>query len=157
MFFFQPLPGMRVTGPNGPVKYARQKGKDANTWNFNAEHVYITKRGGPPKQGAYSITYPRATTREARLNYGFSGIENKHDFIQATVQVGPESRSGLLLPAPAVATWEVTIPPSAELQFVPMVIPPEILDAPAGNGVVLSAHISLNGTCLLYTSDAADE
>jgi hypothetical protein len=146
MFFFQPLPGMGVTGPNGAVQYDRQKTKRANTWNFNAEYVYITKRGGPPKQGAYTITYPRASTREARLNYGFSGIESEQEFVQATIQVGPESRSGLLLPSPGAASWEITIPTSAELHFVPMLVAPEILDAPKSNGVTLSAHISSEGT-----------
>jgi arylsulfatase len=52
----------------------------------------------------------------------------------------------LLLPAPGVASWEVTVPPAAELHFSPGLVLPEVRDGPESDGVTLSWAVDHGGT-----------
>lgn len=119
LFFFRPLPGMKVRDASGrALPHRSDHGGKGASWRFNARTLTLTlpEEDGAPEPGAYTLRYPRATSREARLNQELSGL-SPLEYIHASVQVGPTTRSGVLLPPPGHATWEVDVPAAAELHF----------------------------------------
>lgn len=147
LFFFNPLQGMNVFGPDGALTFRRGSGAKANTWNFDALHLTVTLPAGhqKPIPGSFGVSYPLAEGRENRLNYGFSGIDLPADFIEASIFAAGETRSGLLIPAPGSASWEFEVPPSAELHISPGLVPPETLDAPPSDGAFFIAEVTSEG------------
>lgn len=145
LFFFKPPTGMKLVNAQGR---ALAYGDDhPNTWKFSAESLRYTvaAQAPAPAPGELVLTYPYATEREARLNLRFSGL-TPEAFARARVQAGPESRGGLLLPAPATAAFAITVPPSAELTFAPGLVEPETADAPASDGATLTVQVDADGT-----------
>ncbi len=143
LYFMRPSPGMRVTTASGgdvAHEYLKVQGGQADEmWGYDETGVTLMgERAGAPQDAAYTFTYPRAVQRERRLNLATSGL-SADDFVRATVQVGDHSeisRQGLLLPAPAEAGWEVTLPEGAVLSFEVGMVPPEWRDAPPSDGAV---------------------
>ena len=90
-----------------------------------------------PAPEALQVRSPRAQAREARLNRAFSGLSDPEAFARARLQVGPDTRTGLLLPAPAVAAVDVDVPASAELHLVSGILPPELAEGPPSDGATL--------------------
>lgn len=102
-------------------------------WTFteNSVQLWISKDDPLPEPGALLLRYGPAVARERSLQLAESGLE-VNDFAMRTVQLGATSRRGLLLPAPATAAWEVTVPRAGILAFAPNLIAPE--SAPNGPG-----------------------
>ncbi len=143
MFFLRPPEGMVVLDRDG---VELPFGKGPRTWSFDATSLTIHQLASAPapEPDAYRLRYPFSLAREERLNLTSSGL-SKEDFVRATVQVGVESRAGLLLPAPGVAAWEVSVPPAAELHFVPVLVRPEVADGPPSDGVDLRVEVERDG------------
>jgi arylsulfatase A-like enzyme len=57
------------------------------------------------------------------------------------VEVGPDTFSGLLLPAPAEIALSVTVPPSGELWWRPVLVPPEVRDLAGSDGVTVEIAV----------------
>lgn len=145
-YFFRPSPGMRVVYADGreiPHRAYKEIGKPF--WSFDAKTLTVHGLSEQPEDGALSLLYPRATEREAALNLDASG-RDPEDFVRATVQAGRTSRSGLLLPAPAKASWDFQVPERGELYFSPSLIRPEIADAEPSDGATLSVTLTVDGT-----------
>ena len=66
---------------------------------------------------------------------------------------GDETRIGLILPAPAVAAWDLPIPPDAELRFAPAVIQRSPSDGEASpEGFTLHVEVETeDGISTLYS------
>lgn len=143
LYFFKPSPGMKVVKADGteiPHRYT-QPGKPPY-WTYDANQIRVHGWGAAPGDEELFFVYPPSTAKEATLNQAFSG-KSPEEFVRSIAQAGPESRSGLLLPAPGHAAWDLTIPPSADLRFSPALIRPEVLDGPASDGVEVTVTLKV--------------
>ena len=97
LFFHSPQPGMELRDASGRVlDYDRFGRAEQPFWSYNKTKVivYFPTKGDPPSAGDFRFTYPKANEREARLNFGTSGLESKEDFIRAQVHNDWETRNG---------------------------------------------------------------
>lgn len=154
LFFQNPPPGMVVF--NGEGERVQHGPGEGIRWSFDATTIWVqTQEGGAPT--GWSLEYPLAGIRETALNYGFSGALDKASFVHTTIQDGPDSRTGLLLPAPGVAAWDVTVPKAGELRIDAGLVAPELADGVPSDGVIAivevetSAGIERAGRMLLDT------
>jgi arylsulfatase A-like enzyme len=149
LFFSVAPPGMAVTTESGDViPHAKHALPGVVRWSYTANTVRISAplKGEHLTERRYFLSYPRATEREAVLNFEFSGEAEPEDFVRTAIQDGPVSRTGLLLPAPGVAAWEMIVPPAAELHFAPGLVLPEVRDGPESDGVTLTWEVDRGGT-----------
>ena len=134
LFFSKPGPGMVVRPDKGAkLAYDRSSNsKKAGTWRYDATRLILRTSDGEPDPGAYTFAYPKGTTRERALNLDTWREDNPESsdraFVQRTLQWGEDTRTGLLLPAPATAAWQVAFPANATLQLDATVLPPELLE-----------------------------
>lgn len=112
--------------------------------SFHISHGQVTVRlveGAPaPLAEDFELVYPRATQAEARLNLAESGLEAR-DFAVGTVQPGADRHRGVLLPAPASASWELELPPQAQLSFDAHILPPPVRDGAKSDGATLRVEL----------------
>ncbi|HEX6885993.1 MAG TPA: sulfatase [Planctomycetota bacterium] len=132
-YFLRPPPGMRVLRADGtPVYHTSMAVPREPHWSLDSTTIRLSG-AGRPEDGALHLEYGLAYERERALNQGTSGLAPEA-FVRTTVQAGATSWSGLLLPAPAEALFELELPPQAELTFHPLLVPPEVADAPPSDG-----------------------
>ena len=147
MFFMAPPPtGMELLDAQGkPVTSFYDAKMDEVRWSFDEHSLTITAPLGhtPVPQTSWFLSWAKAKAREDMLNFSLSGSDDPAEFARATIQDGPESRRGVLLPAPGVAAWDVEVPPAAELHFAPGIVPPEIADGPPSDGVTLTWEVQV--------------
>ena len=146
LFFSRPPPGMALHSTDGEEwRFAdgRSGDKQARTWDFTADSLLlrVPKGSGKPEDGALELAYPRATEREASLNFDEAGL-SKSDFVSRSIQLGEDTRHGLFLPAPASAAWTVTVPPSGVLSTEAVVLPPEAQGLAKSDGATLRIEFS---------------
>ena len=151
LFFSKPSPGMAVKTPEG--KTAKHDYKLSSTqddsWRFTAETLVIRTADGEPGEG-WSMVYPKATQRERSLHHDTWKQDNPGardlDFVQRSLQLGPDTRTGLLLPAPSTAAWSADLPPAATLQLDATVLPPETAYGPVqSDGALLVVEVDIGG------------
>lgn len=108
------------------------------TWEFGPSSLRVRRRAdqGPPQPGEYQVRYERATTRERELNLATSGMADEA-FLFRSLQVDDTTRHGLLLPAPASATFEVDVPAGGVLTLNANILPPEADDLERSDGATL--------------------
>ncbi len=149
LFFHRPQPGMSLATRDGtPVRYDRFGRIDGFMWSHDRKEliVYYPDKSGPPADGQFVLSYPLATDRERALNHQWSGKEDPAEFVWTTIQDDWDSRRGLLLPAPGVAAWDLTVPPSAELHFTAGLVEPEIRSGAGSDGAHLVVEIEVGGS-----------
>jgi arylsulfatase A-like enzyme len=149
LFFDSPQPGMDVVGPDGAVlPYERGVPRKFPYWNHDRDTitVCVPPGAGAPAKGELHLRWPKAVQRERALNYGLSGISSKEAFVRMSIQAEWDSRSGLLIPAPGRVAWDVTMPPSAELDFAPGLVAPEVLDARGSDGAWWIVEVEEGGS-----------
>lgn len=146
LFFHRPPSGMEVVDSSGAlIPHKSLAGADKPRWTFD-QHSLTLIGDEEVESDEYYLVWPQATVRESRLNLAHSAIEDQEVFARQSIQAGPEYRSGLLLPAPATAAWDVTVPLAADLSFSPGLVQPEIADAPDSDGATLTVTITVDGT-----------
>jgi len=129
LFFSKAPPGMAVLGEDGE-KWVFADGRRGDlrpeTWDFTSKTLLLRTEGadGAPEEGALSLVYPRAITRDKALNFSESDLQ-KADFIARSVQLHEDTRHGLFLPAPAQLAWTIEIPHAAVLDMDTVILPPE--------------------------------
>ncbi|MEC7241950.1 MAG: sulfatase-like hydrolase/transferase [Myxococcota bacterium] len=146
LFFSRPPPGMALHSTDGEswrFSDGRAGDKQSRTWDFTANSLLIRvpKGQGKPEDGALELAYPRASEREASLNFDESNL-SKTDFVSRSIQLGEDTRHGLFLPAPATAAWTVTVPPSGVLSTEAVVLPPEAQGSAVSDGATLRVEFS---------------
>lgn len=145
-YFIRPPAGMRVQQADGTEVVAQYfRTKEAVSWSYDATTLDVRGPLPAPDDDDLFLVWPTATTREAGLNLATSGLEPAA-FSVRTVQAGPVSRTGLLLPAPAVATFDLTVPPRAMLRFSPALVVPEVADAPPSDGAEVVVSLTVAGS-----------
>lgn len=148
LFHSSPPPGMRVETSSGQVvPHLSTLDEPTLSWNYDQGFLRVADRADAPPipERGLGLRYPLATERERRLNHALSGIADREDFVRIEVQEGSVSFTGLLLPAPGVMAWDLTIPAAAELHFTPGLVRPEI-GGIASDGVTLQWEIEHQGS-----------
>lgn len=145
LFFFKPPEGMKLYDKAGKTVPFRRGAKQA--WTFDAATLSVTRPPGspPPEPGELVLEYPFATAREAAMNRKFAD-KTAVELVRTRVQDGPDSRAGLLLPAPGKAAFDIEIPPAAELSFSPGLVAPETLDDQPSDGVEERIEVEAGGS-----------
>lgn len=148
LFFSKPLPGMDLLDKSGKKLSFSTAEKQAQprSWSFDAESVTLRLPASAPAPGPgdFSMIYPKAVERERALNLSFSGLSAR-EFAARSLQLGTDTRTGLLLPAPATAAWDLTVPAAATLQLDAVVLPPEVQAELRSDGATLVVEIEENG------------
>ncbi|MCK6515477.1 sulfatase [Myxococcota bacterium] len=148
LFYYSAPRGMKVVGADGKAwPYGKRDGKPKkNTWAITETTLILRLPGdrGAPEDGELSLVYPKASERERLLNLKESGL-SQADFVARSVQLGPDTRTGLFLPAPARAEWDVVMPPSATLQLDAVVLPPELAERARSDGAELIVSVTVEG------------
>lgn len=132
LFFSSPPSGMAVLTEQGKVlKHNKKKGGGSGTWAFTAETVMVRTKGDVPQDGDYQLKWGTAQEREGALNLETFSDEpqspsEQERFIQRSLQVGEDTRTGLLLPAPSEVIYGGrALALNAVLSFEALVLPPE--------------------------------
>ncbi len=144
LFFHRPQPGIELRRGDAKVPYRRYVKSAEPYWWHNSDELYVLfpEDRAAPAAGEFSLSYARAVEREARLNFAMSGIDDAKDFIRAEINDGWDNRTGLLLPAPARATWNLTLPPAAELYMTPGLVAPELREAAPSDGAIAIVEVT---------------
>lgn len=145
LFFHNKQPGMELRSKGGePLGYGHNGSSSVPYWSHNRRKLFIftPEKGSGPEAGQYEMTYPLANEREAEMNFALSGLEAKEEFVRASIHVDWDTRSGLLLPAPGKASFEVTVPKAGRLLMSPGLVPPEVVDGALSDGASLVVRIT---------------
>ena len=147
LFFSKAPSGMEMFRSGERISFRDGRNGDAigDTWDFTAHTLQIRTDDGEPQAGEFELIYPRANERDSRLNLGESGL-SPVDFMAQSVQLGEDTRTGLLLPAPARATWIVDVPTNGILDFDGVVLPPEANGGSQSTGATISIEVEVDGT-----------
>jgi arylsulfatase A-like enzyme len=158
LYFHRPSPGMLMERADGTlVPHKSNAVEGAPHWTYDRETIRLF--GWPELPGPDDLVLidRDGTTGERNLNLASSGL-SPEDFARSTVQAGDISRSGLLLPAPGLAAWEIEVPPFAELHFAPALIQPEVIDGPPSDGATLTLTFTTAGaTTTLWEGALRDD
>lgn len=152
LFFTRPPSGMRVETADGKVwSHSRKKQAPAETWAFSADTVLVRTAGEPPESGELVLRWPTAQEREDALNLAtFSAdptsITEQERFTLRSVQVGEDTRTGLLLPAPSrVVYGGRALAENATLSFEARVLPPEFAVPKTSDGSDVLVWVQVPG------------
>ncbi len=112
----------------------------AGGWEINGDSIMVRLRVDTPRPrpGQYTLRYAAATERESALR--FQGGDEAAWALRST-QVDATSRNGILLPAPALASWRLDITPGSRLRLELAVLPPEIEEGPTSDGADLAVLV----------------
>lgn len=127
-----PPAGLVVKRDGKPLSWAsvNNKAPAAGTWGVANERIVV--RTFPDEAlaaEALQIEYPTAFAAERALNLATSGLEREPFSLRAMSQshVQGDFRHGLFLPAPAAASWDLTVPGggrlSAQVELIPSALP----------------------------------
>ena len=125
-----------VTGSNVP--------EGARSWRL-ARGVIHLSGAERPARGSLRMRYSAPAESVRRLHFEDSGL-TANAFTRLAATVGDTTRSGLLLPAPTTATWEVTLP-SGTPSFTTHahILRPDYDVTPPSDGAVVSLEITSAG------------
>lgn len=126
--------GLMVSSKLGVLPFVRGA-RAPNTWGFDRDSLYVAvpRDAEAPHNGGFSIRFPRATKMENSLNLAHSDLDPR-EFVQRTITLGVQSSTGLLLPAPGVIRWDVTLPDSATFTTRATIVPPAIRTQDTSDG-----------------------
>jgi arylsulfatase A-like enzyme len=144
LFFHRGQPGLSLKTKDGTdIAYARYVKRDHSFWWHDRTYLYLLspEKRAVPERGEFTLHYDKAVEREQRLNFSFSGKTDPFDFARIEINDGWKNRLGLLLPAPAMAEWDFTVPPAAEFTFVLGMVEPEIQEGAPSEGAWLEIFV----------------
>lgn len=149
MFFAKPQGGAKLHTADGTfVPYDKSGQSPDRAWSHDRHHLilYEPTEVPVPESGQYVLTHPKAAERERALNLAFSEhAANPKAFVWTEITDGWDTRTGLLLPAPGTAAWDLELPPAAELHFAKGLVEPEILIGEPSDGAQLVVEVEADG------------
>lgn len=156
---FQPLFTSATYRPDGlellldgePVAFARggTPPKDKASWRLRGRNVTVFVPSGT-ELGSLRVAYPTLKAAIERHDPASSGMDTA-DFVKTHVTLGLHTRTGLMLPAPSAATWDVKLPETAATFQTWLALEPPPVNAPSSNGATAALLVTANGT----TTEAA--
>lgn len=163
LFFHKPVDDLAVyrnDGGEGAQKLGHEGDisgwGEVDTWSFSSRALRVRRAAaeGPPGPESYTVRYTRAVEREASMNL-VQSESTPEDFAFRSLQLDDTTRHGVLLPAPARATWSLTVPDGAVLDLDCILLPPEAADPAArsdGAALTVSVRSAAGRTELLSVS-----
>ncbi len=149
LFYSHAPPGAVVTRADKTLRFSNgPKGsKNADSWDFTQAALVLRRDAalGEPRDGGYTLSYPTATAREDGLNLATSGLAPR-EFALRSLHLADSTRTGVLLPAPALGAWDVVIPTAGVLVFDATLLPPEVRVAARSDGATVVVELDLAGT-----------
>jgi arylsulfatase A-like enzyme len=147
LFFFRETPGVGMIDADGERVAYRQTGGQGRGWSYDREVVRLFLPAGDPEPGkeSFLLDSPLALGREQRLHRRLAEVESDEEFVRTRIGEGIASRDGLLLPAPASISWDLEVPPAAELSFAPGLVLPELSSGPGSDGAELVVTVTTDG------------
>jgi arylsulfatase A-like enzyme len=133
--------GMVVSVDGEPARFATREDlgrRRGRVWWQLAGDVLEIGADHAPKE--VRIDYPGLPTQLGRLSWPRSSAAGvtPDDFVHHHVTLGDDTRSGLLLPAPTTATWDVTLPKGARFEGFLTLAPTPLERHSDGADVVLA-------------------
>lgn len=127
-----PPSGMRLLRGEQELDYAYSAYKGRRSgWVVDDYEIYVASKESPKEWSEPpTLVHETSSAIEARMNYEASGLAAA-EFVQFQATIDDETRSGLLLPAPSSATFEVTLPEQPRLQFATAIAPGPYLEVKA--------------------------
>lgn len=150
--------GITVT-VNGERLPFEKWGRRPGSWGYDTDRLYVgtAPDGTAPDPASIEVTWAKATARERTLHLATSDLAPAA-FAVRTVQLGTTSHHGLLLPAPAEASWEVTVPGGGVIATRSRILPPAIRAPETSDGAVLRIHVTVGGRShLVSTTPVAED
>ena len=139
---FRPV-GMKVVVDGQEIDYARGPAPKAtkSTWRVNGQHVVIS-HPQMPQGGTLDIIYPGVRETLDRHLRQRSTLTDEQ-FVRYGMTIDRHSRHGLMLPAPASAEWDVSVPETGATFETWLTLEPAPLKLPKSDGadVVLTAIV----------------
>lgn len=148
-------PGMELRRTDGDaLAFSRGGSNRPGTWALDRDSVWIRLPEGasPPARGEYEFVYPRACDRERALNRVESELRPIR-FASRSLELDDVTRTGLFLPAPSRAAWDVKATEDAILTFEATVLPPEYRVGLASDGARLTVILECGEKRSEYRTD----
>ncbi len=146
LFFSSAQPGMAVRMGKRRMPFANGTAGDLRdgSWDYTAQTLQIRRSAddGRPDASMYELSSTKGRQREDALNLATSGLE-PNDFAFRSLQLDEHTRFGAFLPAPAVAAWQITVPPNGVFSTEGVLLPPEQAEGIASDGATL--HVEIDG------------
>lgn len=151
LFYSHAPPGAVVKRGDKTLRFSNGPAgsKNADSWDFTRTTLVLRRDAdlGEPADGDYQFAYPTATAREDALNRATSELDDKA-FALRSLQLGDSTRTGVYLPAPATAAWEVVIPTDGVLTFDATLLPAETRVKTRSDGARVIVELDLAGTII---------
>ena len=149
LFYGHAPPGLEVRRSAEDLRFSNgpRGARNKDTWDFTQRTLLLRRHDdlGEPRDGDYSLTYDRATEREDALNRATAGLDDP-DFVLRSLQLGESTHTGVFLPAPGLAVWDVVVPQDGRLRLDATILPPEADVGQRSDGATLVVELDLAGT-----------
>jgi arylsulfatase A-like enzyme len=132
---------VRVDGEEVPFSSSAVARATGKTWRIKGKFLVVTWPGQPKTMG---VGWQGVSASVARRDFGKAGLDPQ-DFVQHSVTLSDRSREGLLLPAPATASWELTLPTNAPVFDAWLALEPSPLAFQASDGAAVSVTVIEGG------------
>jgi arylsulfatase A-like enzyme len=138
--------GLTVTLGQRQLRFKRFAA-GAWTYGYDRRHLLLglpVDHPGPTAEDV-GLTWPKARKAEDSLHFATAGLSDV-DFVNRTITIGEESHTGTLLPAPASASWSLTVPTDAVLTARARILDPAIAAPTESDGATLVVRIAVGET-----------
>ncbi|MBN2800359.1 MAG: sulfatase [Deltaproteobacteria bacterium] len=145
-----PPPGMRVWVGDEELPYRMAAGERA--WRLKGDALLLREQPGDGPV-MVRIEHPALTQAVDRLQAARSGL-SPEEFVHYALVGKEKTRQGLLLPAPATATWTLRVPQGAHLRATVSMVPSPL--KAASDGAALTVEL-LDGDRWIALDEAKAE
>lgn len=135
-------PGMSVEVAGEPLDYAPALGRPS--WAIREGRLFVAWKGELPADQV-KVRYEGAIETLERRDFDTAGLPPE-DFVQYTVSLGTRTRRGLLLPAPAAASFDVQLPAERPVFDTWLTMAPAPLRDLGSDGAYVTVSVTAGGT-----------
>jgi len=128
--------GMELELSGEPLRYSWDARAEGPSWFIEGRQLRLSLPE-EPQPGQLALRYPKAEQRERELNRRWAAADDDESFVFRTAQQDETSRTGLLLPAPSQASWQLHVPAGAQLSLEAAILEPELADMGRSDGARL--------------------
>ncbi len=141
--------GMELLGPDGePLRYeaVRTARPEETTWRVRDGllQLRVARGSAPPPPGALQLRYPRASEWQRDIDPGTSSLEGA-DYALRAISLDDDVHHGLLLPAPGLARWRITVPTGGVLDMDARILPHAVDQGERSDGARLAVRVHADG------------